>query len=95
MLWTTRTDAVFEHWRMAMDHAYWNDWYFSWGWFLWFGILFLFFSSIGNWGYTYQAHSKYSRLGRRPALDILDERYARGDISREEYGRLKIEIAGT
>jgi uncharacterized membrane protein len=32
---------------------------------------------------------------RKPALDILDERYAKGDISREEYGRLKLEIAGT
>jgi putative membrane protein len=55
----------------------------------------LFVSSIGNWGYTYQAHSKYGRLGRKPALDILDERYAKGDISREEYGRLKVEIAGS
>ncbi len=68
--------------------------YFSWGWLLWFGIIFLFVSSIGNWGYTYQAHSRYGRLGCKPALDILDERYAKGDISREEYGRLKMEIAG-
>jgi uncharacterized membrane protein len=43
---------------------------------------------------NFQAHSKYGRLGRKPALDILDERYARGDINREEYSRLKIEIAG-
>lgn len=49
---------------------------------------------IGNWGYTYQAHSKYGRLGRKPALDILDERYAKGDISRDEYVRLKVEISG-
>jgi hypothetical protein len=21
-----------------MTHTYWNDWYFGWGWFLWFGI---------------------------------------------------------
>jgi uncharacterized membrane protein len=41
------------------------------------------------------AHSKYGRLGRKPALDILDERYAKGDINREEYRRLKVEIAGT
>lgn len=44
-----------------MAHPYWNDWYFGWGWFLWFGILFLLFSSIGNWGYTYRAHRKYGQ----------------------------------
>jgi putative membrane protein len=57
----------------------------------------LFFSSIGNWGYTYQAHSKYGRLGRKPALDILDERYAKGDISREtklsRYGVIDVRRA--
>ena len=77
-----------------MTHTYWNDWYFGWGWFLWFGIIFLLFSSIGNWGYTYQAHMKYSRF-RKPALDILDERYAKVELSSAEYARLKTEIAAS
>jgi putative membrane protein len=76
-----------------MTQTYWNDWYFSWGWFLWFGIIFLMFSSLGNWGYTYGAHRKYGLLPQGRARDILNERYARGDITREEYGRLKAEIA--
>jgi hypothetical protein len=36
-----------------MAHAYWNDWYFGWGWFLWFG----------------------------------------GELSHEDYARMKSEIA--
>jgi putative membrane protein len=76
-----------------MSQPYWSDWYFGWGWFLWFGIIFLLFSSIGNWGYTYRAHTKYTRGFRRPAIDILDERYARGELSRDEYTRLKTEIS--
>ena len=78
-----------------MSHPYWNDWYFGWGWFLWFGIFILLFSSIGNWGYTYRAHSKYNSLPRKDALDILDERYARGEIEREEYTQLKSEISSS
>ena len=76
-----------------MTHTYWNDWYFGWGWFLWFGILFLMFSSIGNWGYTYSAHRKYGGLPGKEAMDILNERYARGELSREEWGRMKVELA--
>ena len=76
-----------------MEHVYWNDWYSGWGWFLWFGMFFLIFSSVGNWGYTYTAHRKYDYQPQKKAVDILNERYARSEISREEYHRMKSEIS--
>ncbi len=51
-----------------MVHGYWNDLYFGWGWFLWFGVIFLFFSSFGNWGYTYRAHRRYEQLAPKDAF---------------------------
>ncbi len=76
-----------------MQHAYWNDWYFGWGWFLWFGIIFLLFSSVGNWGYTYRAHRRFGNEPRGDAFEILDVRYAKGEITRDEYARMKSEIS--
>lgn len=76
-----------------MSHAYWNDWYFGWGWFLWFGIMFLFISSIGNWGYSYRAHRIFGEPGGKNALDILNERYARGDITHEQLDFMKSKIS--
>jgi putative membrane protein len=75
-------------------HSYWNDWFFGWGWILWFGFIMLIFSGLGNWGYTYSAHRKYDAPPRKNAQDILDERYAGGEIDRDEYARLKSDIAG-
>jgi len=76
-----------------MSHYYWNDWYAGWGWFLWFGIIFLLFSSMGNWGYTYRAHRKFDDgYPTKNTMDLLNERYAKGDINREEYNRIKSEI---
>jgi putative membrane protein len=78
----------------SMSHYYWNDWYSAWGWFLWFGIVFLMISSFGNWGYTYQAHRKYGEgYFRKDLMDILNERYARGLIQSEEYNRIKSDIS--
>jgi len=65
---------------------------FAWIWFLWMGIIFVMFSSFGNWGYTYRVHRKYGGPPKG-ALDILDERYARGEIARDEYASMKSEIA--
>ena len=75
-----------------MSNAYWTDWYSGWGWFLWFGIMILLFSSIGNWGYTYRVHRVYGMPPRKGALDILDQRYARGDITREQHTEMKAAI---
>ena len=76
-----------------MHTYYWTDWYSGWGWFLWFAVWFLMISSLGNWGYTYHAHRRFSRLPQGKAVQILNERYARGDITRAEYQQLKAEIA--
>ncbi len=70
-----------------------NSWLFGWGWFLWLGLIFLVFSGVGNWGYTYRAHRKYDRWTPRTAREILDERYARGELTREQFGQLKADIA--
>ncbi len=64
---------------------------FAWIWIVWIGFIFLMFSSFGNWGYTYRVHRKYG-LPAKGALDILDERYARGEIASDEYRRMKSEI---
>lgn len=67
---------------------------FDWSWFLWIGFMIIVFSSFGNWGYTYRLHRRYGTT-TSGALDILDERYARGEIARDEYARMKSEIART
>lgn len=75
-----------------MEHAYWNDWYLGWGWFLWFGIWFLLISSFGHWGYSYRTNRRYFSQPQKNAVDIVNERYALGEINREEFARIKQEI---
>ena len=75
-------------------YGYWNGWYSGFGWILWFGFIFLLFSSFGNWGYAYRAHRKVDEVSNeKDAIDILNERYAKGEIGREDYNRMKTEIS--
>ena len=76
-----------------MVHSNLNDWYFGWSWLIWFAFIFLMFSTIGNWGYTYRAHRRLEGQPRKEALDILNERYARGDVTREQFAQLKSDIS--
>ena len=73
--------------------SYADSWTLDWVWILYLGFTFLLFSSIGSWGYTYRAHRRFDGLQPKGARYILDERYARGEITREQYGHLKADIA--
>lgn len=59
----------------------------GWGWGMWlFGLVFL-IAIIGLvvWAVLAAIRGPGSRSDRRGALDLLDERYARGEIEREDY----------
>jgi putative membrane protein len=55
----------------------------------------LLFSSVGNWGYSYRAHQRFGQLPGKDALDILKARYAKGEITSEQLGLMRSEIAKT
>jgi putative membrane protein len=87
------TLLIFESVTWRLDMYNWNNWYTGWGWFLWFGIFALFFSSLGNWSYTYRAHRLYrDGVFNKDAIDFLNERYARGEVNRVEFNQIKNEI---
>ncbi|TAL83636.1 MAG: SHOCT domain-containing protein [Candidimonas sp.] len=75
-----------------MQHYFLND-YFGWGWFLWCGVLILFFSSFGNWCYTYAAHRRYGLLPQKQAIDVINEQHTKGEITREQVGQMKLDIS--
>jgi putative membrane protein len=78
-----------------MTNPAYTDFFYGWGWIIWFGFIFLIFSSFGNWGYSYRAHRKFDGAAYKDASAILNERYARGDLTRAQYLEQKADIAST
>ena len=46
-----------------------------------------------GWGCTYWVHSRFSSMPLGDAFKILDARYAKGEITRDEYALMKSEIS--
>lgn len=78
-----------------MSHMYTSEVVYGWGLIFWFILLFLLLSSVGNWGYSYRAHRKLDSSTQKDASAILNERYARGELTRAQYLEQKADIAGS
>lgn len=76
-----------------MTNLHYTDFFYGWGWILWFGFIFLLFSSAGNWGYSYRAHRRFDGASQKDASAILNERYARGELTRAQFLEQKSDIA--
>lgn len=77
-----------------MEHFSWDTMHTGLAWFLWLGFVLLILSSLGNWGYSYRTHRKFTEgNSRRDAIEILNERYASGQIDQAEFEEIKLRIS--
>jgi putative membrane protein len=74
-----------------MDHS---GYEMAWPWLFWAGWMILLFSGVGNWGYTYRAHRRFNGFSSsKDALDVLSERFAKGEIKSDDFHKMKLEIS--
>lgn len=57
------------------------------------GFFFLLLSNFGHWFYSYRSNQRHGLHLQKTALDLLNERYARGDIEQAEFAKIKLDIA--
>jgi uncharacterized membrane protein len=70
-----------------------THWYAGLGWLLWFAMIVLILTNFGQWGTTYRFHRLFREgFPSKDALDILSERYARGEVTSAEFAQMKSEI---
>ena len=77
-----------------MEPTFWTALNTTWIWLFWIGMILLVFSNAGSWGYTYQAHRKFRDFPpHKNAIEILSERYAKGDINMDQYNQMRGQIS--
>ena len=69
----------------------WNRLFMAWDWILWIGFICLLISNIGSWSYAFRLRHD-DRRRHKDAIDLLNEKYTRGEILRDEYYRKKNDI---
>ena len=78
----------------ASDAGHMTGW--GWGWLamVGFGVVVLALFAVGIWAVVSSAPSVGSERSRKTGEEILDERYARGEIDREEYKQRRADLPG-
>jgi putative membrane protein len=71
----------------------WPFFFFPFGFFIFIGLLFFVFRwAFWGWGWRRGYYRGYWTQGASSALEILNQRYARGEITREQYEQIKADI---
>jgi putative membrane protein len=52
----------------------------------------LLFSSLDHRDYSYRTNRRYYSQSDKTAIEIINERYARGDIDHQKFSRVNLEI---
>jgi putative membrane protein len=67
---------------------------FGGGWMMvfWWALIIVAIIALVRWGITLSPQSTSNRQNNRDALDILKERYARGEIDKEEFEEKKKDL---
>lgn len=88
-----------QHYGWMHDMMGWGGWMIPWGWILIIIVVVILVYAIGGrgWSRTY-GPSTGPRIDEQrdleTPLDILKKRYARGEISREDFERMKKDLTG-
>lgn len=76
-------------------HGDWHGWWWSFGMLhmlLYWGVLILAIALLVKWLFA-RSGGSHARPHEKTALDILKERYARGEIGKEEFEQKKRDLA--
>ncbi len=81
---------------MMWNYGFGFPW-FIFGWIFWVAIIVLIFALLGgrrhhHWHSDYWLHDDHKPNGTQDPLAIVKERYAKGEINKEEFERIKKDL---